>query len=140
MRYKERGIEIQHEGIVQKTDANEVSVRISANTACSGCQAEGFCSLSEKKEKIISVPGSYKVSPGDHVIVQMKKEMGYTALVLGYIIPLAAVIAALVILSVFSVPEIISGVLSVGILLPYYLILFLMRKRIDKKFVFTLKI
>ncbi len=140
MGHQDRGIEIQHEGIVYKTDADEVSVRITANPACSGCQAESFCSLSEKKEKIINVPGSYKISPGDHVMVQIKKEMGYTAVILGYIIPLAAVIVILVILTLFSFPEIAAGILSVSILLPYYLILYLMRKRIDKKFAFTLKI
>ncbi len=73
-------------------------------------------------------------------MVQIKKEMGYTAVILGYIIPLAAVIVILVILTLFSVPEIAAGILSVSILLPYYLILYLMRKRIDKKFAFTLKI
>ena len=140
MGHQDRGIEIQHEGIVYKTDAHEVSVRITANPACSGCQAEGLCSLTENKEKIINVPGSYKVSPDDHVLVQIKKEMGYTAVILGYIIPLAAVIMILVILTFFSVPEIAAGILSVSILLPYYLILYLMRKRIDKKFAFTLKI
>jgi len=131
--------EIQHEGIVQTADDNEVTVIISSNSACSGCHAEGMCSLSGREEKIINIPGKYNVNPGDRVMVMMKQTMGYTALFLGYIIPLLAVIISLAIMVSFSVPELTSGLLSAGILVPYYAILYLMKNRINKKFVFTLK-
>jgi sigma-E factor negative regulatory protein RseC len=139
MVHPESTAKIQHEGIVQTADDNEVIVLISSNSACSGCHAEGMCSLSGKEEKVINIPGTYNVRPGDKVIVMMNETMGYAALLLGYIIPLLAVIICLSVMVSFSVPELTSGVLSALVLVPYYAVIYFLRNRINKKFVFTLK-
>jgi sigma-E factor negative regulatory protein RseC len=136
---KNTGI-INHEGIVQKIDDTSVIVSISATTACAGCHAEGSCNMSGKEEKIIEVAGRYDVHPGDKVTVLMKQSMGFAALFLGYLLPLIAVVAVLIILVIMEVPELTSGLLSLAILLPYYTILFFFRKRVNEKFVFTLKV
>lgn len=130
---------INHTGIVQKADNKSVIVRISAASACSGCHAEGSCTLSGKEEKIVEVSGSYNVKPGETVTVLMKQSMGYTALFLGYILPLIAVITILIILISVKVPELGAGIISISILIPYYMVLFFFRKRINEKFTFTLK-
>lgn len=130
---------INHEGIVQKIDDKSVTVSISVASACSGCHAEGNCTLSGKEEKIIEVSGSYNVKPGDTVTILMKQSMGYAALFLGYIFPLLAVISILIILISMKVPELYAGLSSIAILIPYYIILFFFRKRINKNFTFTLK-
>jgi positive regulator of sigma E activity len=130
---------INHEGIVQRVGEKSVIVSISAASACSGCHVEGSCSLSGKEEKIIEVSGNYNVSPGDTVTVLMKQSMGYAALLLGYILPLISVISILSILISLKIPELIAGLFSLAILIPYYIILFLFRKRINEKFTFTLK-
>lgn len=130
---------IEHDGVVQRSDNKSVTITISSASACSGCRAENSCSLSQKEEKIVVVQGYYNVGPGDRVKVLMKKTMGYSALFYGYISPLILVIMMLVILSSLKVPEIAAGAGSIGILLPYYLILFLFRKQISKKFTFTIK-
>jgi len=131
---------INHEGIVQKKDENTVLISISSESACSGCHAEGSCTVSGKEEKIIEVHGSYNVRPGDKVTIMMKQSMGYTALFLGYLLPGITVVAVLMILISMKVSELIAGVISLGILIPYYAILFFLRERIDKKFTFTLKV
>ena len=130
---------IDHEGIVQKADEKSVIVSISAASACSGCHAEGSCTLSGKEEKIIEVSGRYNVKPGDTVTILMKQSMGYAALFLGYLLPLISVIAILIILISLKVPELVAGLTSLAILIPYYLILYFFRKRINEKFTFTLK-
>ncbi|MBN2863762.1 MAG: SoxR reducing system RseC family protein [Bacteroidales bacterium] len=130
---------IEHDGIVEKADERCVTVKISSVSACSGCYAEGHCSLSGKKEKIIRIPGIYKVTPGDEVTVLMKKSMGYTALFLGYVLPFLLVILVLFVLAALSMPEFISGLGSLAVLVPYYLILWFFKKRVDNKFSFTLK-
>lgn len=131
---------IDHEGIVQKTDTNSVTVRIVSESACSGCHAEGVCSIAGSQEKIINVAGKYDVVPGDKVTVLMKQSMGYKAIFLSYIIPLFIVIISLVFLVSFSVKELAAGLISIGVLVPYFLILFFFRKRINNSFTFTLKI
>ncbi len=128
-----------HDGIVQKSDDNSVTVSICASSACIGCLAEGSCSMSDKEEKLIEVTGKYNVKPGDKVTVLMKQSMGYAALFLGYIIPLITVVTILIVLVSLKMAELPAGLISVGILIPYYLILYLFRKRINEKFTFTLK-
>jgi sigma-E factor negative regulatory protein RseC len=131
---------ISHEGIVQNVNERVAVVRISAASACSGCHAEGSCTLSGKEEKIIEVSGKYNVKPGDTVTILMKQSMGYAALLLGYLLPLISVITILAVLISLDVPELSAGLLSLAILVPYYTILYLFRKRINEKFTFTLKV
>jgi sigma-E factor negative regulatory protein RseC len=131
---------INHEGIVQKADDKAAIVTISAATACSGCHAEGSCTLSGKEEKIIEVAGNYNVKPGDRVTILMKQSMGYAALFFGYLLPLISVIFTLVILISINLNELSAGLISLAMLIPYYFILYLFRKRINEKFTFMLKV
>lgn len=131
---------INHTGIVQAIGNNSVTVVIISATSCSGCHAEGQCTLSGKHEKTIEVTGSYNVTPGESVTILMQKSMGFAALLYGYLLPLILVIAILILLSSLGTPELASGLLSLAILIPYYLILFLFRKKIGKKFTFSLKV
>lgn len=130
---------IEHEGIVQKSDNNSVIVRISSDTACAGCHAEGSCNLSGVKEKMVEVKGSYNVSPGDNVTILMNKSMGYKALFLGYILPLILLVLTLVILISLSFPEAAAGLGSLGMLGIYYMLLYISRGRIGNKFNFKIK-
>lgn len=130
---------INHLGIVQKTDNKYVTVSISTTSACSGCHAEGSCTLSGKEEKIIEVSGSYNVKVGDTVTILMKQSMGYVALFLGYILPLISVIVILIILLSLKVTELTAGLTSLSILIPYYTVLYFFRNHINEKFIFKLK-
>jgi sigma-E factor negative regulatory protein RseC len=130
---------INHEGIVQKISDKSVIVKILTGTACSGCHAKGSCNLSETEEKFIEVSGSYDVKPGDSVTILMKQSMGHTAVLFGYVFPLVAVIAMLIIMVSSGVSESAAGLASLAIMVLYYTVLYLFRKRIDKKFTFTLK-
>jgi sigma-E factor negative regulatory protein RseC len=130
---------IEHDGIVQKSDGKSVTIRISSATACSGCHSERACNLSDIKEKIVEVKGNHELSPGDNVTVMMKKSMGHSAVFLGYGIPLILVISVLIILAAFQVPEIITGLGALAILIPYYFALYFFRNRISKKFTFSIK-
>jgi sigma-E factor negative regulatory protein RseC len=131
---------INHEGIVQRNDGNAVTVSISSVSACSGCHAEGTCTMSGKEEKIIVVIGKYSVKPGDKVTILMKQSMGFTALFLGYVFPFLTVIAVLIIMISLKFPELTSGLISIAILIPYYALLYFFRKTINTKFTFTLKV
>jgi sigma-E factor negative regulatory protein RseC len=134
-----RDIEISHEGIVRQSYGNSISVLLSPKTGCTGCLEKNSCNLSGKADKIISIPGNYNLRPGDPVIVSMKQSMGYFALLLGYILPLFLVFFLLVLLLSLSVNELLSGLLSIVILIPYYVLLIAFRNRINKKISFTLK-
>jgi sigma-E factor negative regulatory protein RseC len=139
MKHSESIGSINHEGFVHKVNSKSVTVIISAATACSGCHAENSCTLSGKEEKSIEVPGIYNVKPGDTVTILMEQSMGYAAIFLGYLIPLFCVMILLIFLVSIKVPELLAGLISLAILIPYYITLFLFRKQINRKFIFTLK-
>ncbi|MDQ1296178.1 MAG: hypothetical protein QG576_882 [Bacteroidota bacterium] len=130
---------IEHDGVVLKSDKNSVAVKITSVSACSGCHADGLCTIADKKDKIIDISGSYNLLPGEQVTVLMKKSMGYSAVMLGYVIPLILVITLLIILGSMSLSELITGFGSLAVLIPYYLILWLFRNRINTNFKFTIK-
>jgi sigma-E factor negative regulatory protein RseC len=130
---------IYHNGIVNKSDHESVTVIITSESACSGCHAEGSCSMFGKEEKIVEVKGNYDVKEGDIVTVIMNQSTGFIALFFGYLLPLVIVIITLTSLLALNYTELISGLLSIASLLPYYLVLYLFRKRINNKFVFSLK-
>jgi sigma-E factor negative regulatory protein RseC len=130
---------IQHDGTVTKVDSNSVVVSITSSSACSGCHAEGMCRISGKQEKIVDIKGRYNVSPGDTVTVIMETSTGYKAVVLSYLIPLVIVITGMITLNSLSASELTAGLVSISLLVPYFLILYLFRKKINRSFTFTLK-
>jgi positive regulator of sigma E activity len=131
---------IKHTGIVQKSDNGSVIVVITNKSACSGCHAEGSCTISGKEERLIEISGNYNVSPGDEVTVLMEQTMGFTALAFAYLIPLITVLLSLIILISMNIPELNAGVISLAMLIPYFTLLYLFRNQINKKFIFTLNV
>jgi positive regulator of sigma E activity len=130
---------IEHEGIVRVSDEKSVTVLLSPLIACKGCHSENSCGMNGNSEKVVRITGKFNVRPGDQVVVTMKQSLGYSALFIGYILPLLTVLVSLVILMSIPVNELIAGIISVGVLIPYYSGLFVYRKYIDKKFSFNLK-
>jgi len=130
---------IQHEGTVKQVENNSVLVTITSCSACSGCHAEGICNISGKEEKIINVTGRYNVSPGDNVTVQMNESTGMKAVLLSYIIPLLIIISGLIVFNSLSFSEGASGLAAISLLFPYFLVLYIFRKNINRSFSFTLK-
>lgn len=96
--------------------------------------------MSGKEEKIIDIKGFYNVKTGDNVTVIMKQSMGFIALFLGYILPLLVVLIILIIFVILGYSELVSGLMAISSLLPYYFILYFLRNKINDKFVFSLKI
>jgi sigma-E factor negative regulatory protein RseC len=131
---------INHEGIVQRNEGNAVIISISSASACSGCHSEGSCTMSGTEEKIIEVFGNYSVRAGDKVTILMKRSIGYAAIFLGYVLPFITLITVLIAMISLKVPELASGLIAIAFLIPYYIILYLFRKRINAKFTFTLKV
>jgi sigma-E factor negative regulatory protein RseC len=130
---------IEHEGIVTNKTDHSVTVTITTVSACASCQEKGACTMADKKDKIVDIKGNYNVKKGDLVTVLMQQKLGLPALILGYILPLVLVITSLVLLLSLSINEALSGLISILILLPYYIILRIFRRQIDKKFTFALK-
>jgi len=138
---KKRGSKdkIQHDGTVREVGVDSVVVSIVSCSACSGCKARGVCGMTEREEKIIDIRGKYDVFPGDKVTVQMEESAGMRAVLLSYLVPFFIVIGGLIVFQSLSINELTSGLISIALLVPWFLILYLFRNKIDRSFTFTLK-
>ena len=70
--------QIEHSGVVERTDAQTVYVKITSQSACAGCHARQACGMSECEEKIISVrtADAARYAAGDSVIVGVRRGIG----------------------------------------------------------------
>lgn len=130
---------ISHEGIIKSVDVNSATVVLTSATACSGCHAESACGMSGSVKKEVTVTGIYDVRPGAKVTVMMTQSQGSLALILAYVLPLVLFILCLAVLSHFISDELIAGLISLAILIPYYLLLSVFRRQLSNKFTFKIK-
>lgn len=131
---------IEHQGIVESITLDTLGVRIQNASACSQCHAKKACLASESVDKIIEVKRDEReVSCGDCVTLVFARSLGMLAVALGYLIPFALVFFTLALVLIFTKNEVVAGLAALGILAPYYTIVYLLRNRIKTKFQFQLK-
>ncbi|MCU0288304.1 MAG: SoxR reducing system RseC family protein [Acidobacteria bacterium] len=128
---------VSHEGIVVSIDGNHVQVKIMSMTACDGCRARNTCMAAHGKEKIIDAITLEPLKKDDAVLVKMEEKLGWIALFYAFFLPLFILLALLFSLPALGFSETLAGIIALGSLMPYYLVLYLFRKKIEKKFVFT---
>ena len=134
------GADIRHEGVVDSIDGQKVTVRILQTSACSGCQASRICRAAESKEKLVEVnmTGAESLSIGQTVTVAGEERMGLAAVMLAFGLPLLLLLAALIAAISVTGSERIGAMAALGVLVPYYIVLMLMRGRIKKDFQFRI--
>ena len=132
--------QIQHQGIIKQMNDTTIFVSIVSASSCVSCQVKGACSASDMEEKIVPVKRirnrEYKI--GEVVTVSINQSVGVWAVLLGYIFPLIVVVASLVVLTSIMEDQGNAGLISLGLLIPYYTILYLSRKIVDNNFEFKL--
>jgi sigma-E factor negative regulatory protein RseC len=131
---------IEHKGRVERIQGNKIEVHFITMSACASCHAKGACTASDMEDKTVEVvddPEKYRI--GEEVNVILKQYLGFKALLYGYVLPFFVVLIALFLLSAFINNEVIVGVGSLGILVPYYFILYHLKDRFSKVFSFTLQ-
>ncbi|MDO9512730.1 MAG: SoxR reducing system RseC family protein [Bacteroidales bacterium] len=130
--------QISHQGVVRTIESGKIIVRILSASACSACHAKGACGLSDTEEKLVEVDelSAPNVKPGDTVEVVMRKELGLKAVLYAYFLPFVFVLITLIASYSVSGSELLSGLLSLIILVPYYFGLYFFRKKLETRFVF----
>ena len=123
---------ISHPGVIDRIEGDCVKVRIIQTSACAACKVASHCNASESKEKLVDVFGcdTAKYSTGQEVVVSASKEVANRALLLGFGIPLFLMVVVLLIVLRWTGDEGIAALASLGALIPYYIILWLMRDSI----------
>ena len=133
--------EVSHMGLVEKVEGDKATVRILSVSACSACKSKGACSISEMKEKLVEVhlKDNQEVNIGDNVNVAIAQKQGDKAVVLAYAFPIIVFIGLLVLFSKLNASELLSGVVAIGGVGVYFLILHLFKSKIEGQFMFYIK-
>ena len=132
---------ISHEGIVTKITNDELEIKILAQSACAACHAKSACGMGEQAEKILIVPrpkGKDFVL-NQKVYVKMAIGQGNKAAVLAYLIPIILLLAVLFVCLGLGLSEGLSALLGIVALIPYYIILYLKRDKLKKRFEYIIE-
>lgn len=140
MTKKNMNQDIRHDGIIDSIDGRHIRVRILQSTACSACKIASRCSASETKEKLIDVetdPTGLHV--GQQVVVGTAHAVARKALLLGFGLPLLLMVAVVIGFLLAGASEELSGMAALGSLIPYYILLWLLRHRVARQVVFSIE-
>ncbi|MFA7082099.1 MAG: SoxR reducing system RseC family protein [Bacteroidales bacterium] len=134
---------IEHKGTVCEISDRKVVVRIISASMCASCHAKGACSMNDTKDKNIEVKVSnssnYKI--GQEVIVCMEQKVGTKAVLIGFFFPFLILITSAILSNNYLFPtnEALTALISIISITVYYLIIYLIRNKIEKKFHFQIK-
>ena len=132
--------DIRHDGVVSAINGRQVQVRILQSSACSGCKIAGRCSASEMKEKLVDVctDGScFEV--GQEVVVTTTAAVAQRALLLCFVFPLLLMLGVLMSMLHIGYGEEYAGMAALGVLVPYYVGLWLLRRRVESRVSFAIE-
>lgn len=136
----EASVCIAQKGTVEKVADTLIKVRIHRDTACGHCHARGFCEMGSQNETIIeSSDFTNGLKTGDNVEVTIAQQQGNKAVLLAYLIPFMLLMTILLIMESSGVREWITGLVAITALIPYFLLLYIFRKRIKRTFSFTVR-
>jgi len=131
---------IEHEGIIDRIEGDTAQVKIDSVSGCASCHAKGVCSAADQEEKYLNVPlNGASYTQGEAVQVMVAKHLGFRAVALGYVYPFLLLMAVLIAFTAAGTPELRAGSYALLSIVPYYLVLFLLRKRIGSAFTFSIK-
>ncbi len=117
-----------------------MTVSIINESACSSCHANGACTMADVKEKEVEASGFSKTyTAGEEVIVLFRESQGFLALFYGYVLPFIFVFLVLIVSFSLTNNEAVSGLLSLAVLVPYYIVLYFFRHLLKKTFQFEIE-
>ena len=133
--------EITHRGRIVSITPEFTTVEIVSESACAACHAKGLCSLGDSKVKQVEVPtrGWDNYTVGQEVSVVLRATMGHKAVWLAYGVPLLVLVAALLGILSAGGSELVAGLGAIGAVAVYYGVIWLLRDRLRKEYVFNIK-
>jgi len=133
--------QIEHQGVVERIMAQHLSVVIVQETACGSCAVAGLCHSAEKNQKKIDIPclnpNQYKI--GQNVTIIGEVSLGLRATLWAYVVPLMLLISVLLFVTHFTHSEGFGACTALLSLIPYYILLYVLREHLQRKFSFRIK-
>lgn len=125
---------IRQSATVIRADASEIEVEVCRPEACAACKAKSVCSDGGgqgKRMTLVNDGQGYRV--GEQVTLVMRRSSGLKAVVIAYLVPVFLIVAALLTFQAMQVKDIIAAMTTLGILGLYFLIIRLLRGRINRE-------
>ncbi len=131
--------EIDHAGVIKSVEGGIATVEILQKTSCASCELTGVCNSSESSIKEVQVPvKNLDYKSGEHVNIVFTRSEGFTALFIGYILPFIVMLVTMVVFKALDYDDLVAGLASLLMLIPYYGSLFLLKNKIRALFEFRL--
>ena len=132
---------ISHSGTVESASEGCVKVRILQASACGACKVAGHCHAADSKEKIVEVfcHDSAKYSTGQEVVVTASSNVARKALYLGFVWPFLILVVVIFLGEMILHNEGLAALCALAALVPYYLVLYLCRNRIQQQLTFSIE-
>ncbi len=122
-----------HIGVIDSIKDNKIVVRVVQKSACASCQMASHCHAVESRDKLINVVmDASDLEVGDQVRVVIDSAIGYRALCWAMVLPLIFLVGTIILVRLIGCSELLAALYGVGILVPYYLVLRLMRNKIER--------
>ena len=132
---------VKHCGEVVRVEGQSVFVRMTVNSACSGCHAKGVCGASETTDKIVEVVTSeasaYEVGESVEVAL-MRNDMGPKSVILAYVVPFFVLTIALLGALAVGASEGVAVVASLVGVVVWYVVLYALRSKIKDRIKFII--
>lgn len=133
------GCAFEKQGTVRELLPDGLVVCLSVPDACAGCGRKD-CGLPRGKTEDVFVrcdAGSFAV--GEHVVVTLSHGKGFRAVLWAFLLPLGMVVAVLAAVYAGTGNEVMAGLSGLLALLPYYLLLWILKAHMRQTFQFNIQ-
>ena len=120
---------IKHQGVIESIDGNVIRVKILQVSACASCNVKGYCTAADAS--------TYQ--NGEKVWVVGQSSVGIVAILFAFVLPFLVVIVSLFVLMTIWSNELLASIGALAVLIPYYCILWLNKKRLANKLLFVIQ-
>lgn len=126
---------IEHKGLVSAIENGKLKISLlDKREGCTSCKLKSACGIGEDSTAYVFIDcGEHVPEVGKEVVLRMTTQVGFLATFYGYLLPFLLVISILLVGVAVGQDELVSGLIALGVLVPYYAGLSLMNKKLQRK-------
>ena len=133
---------VEHQAIVRKVDPEEglVTVRIDDIDECGDCPASKLCGAKGETSNTVTVktPDASRYKIDDIVTVRGTERMHHKAIMYATVFPCIILVATMVGIYLLTFNQLAAALSGIGVLILFYVVLWLCRDKIAHEFVFSI--
>lgn len=125
---------IRQKATIVKITKSDIELEVCRPEACAACKARSACTSESEDGKRISLTNDgVPREVGDEVYLSITNAVGLKATLIAYLTPVVIVLILVLVLEHFNVGEKSAGAITLGALVLYFLLLRLMRTKLNKE-------